>query len=74
VRGQPQPPRAPPPAARPRLATSPRPAPPPRRSEGGFFKAELKFPDDFPNSPPVMRFTTPMWHPNSERHKYTRPA
>jgi len=33
--------------------------------EGGFFKAELKFPEDFPNSPPDMRFLTPMWHPNS---------
>jgi hypothetical protein len=33
--------------------------------EGGFFKAELKFPEDFPNSPPEMKFVTPMWHPNS---------
>lgn len=32
--------------------------------EGGFFKAELRFPDDFPNSPPEMKFITPMWHPN----------
>ena len=34
--------------------------------EGGFFKAKLQFPEDFPNSPPVMRFTSQMWHPNSE--------
>ena len=34
-------------------------------SEGGFFKAELKFPDDFPNKPPTMKFISPMWHPNS---------
>merc|ERR1712019_25460 len=33
--------------------------------EGGWFKAELKFPAEFPNSPPVMKFTTPgFWHPN----------
>lgn len=34
--------------------------------EGGFFKAKLEFPADFPNSPPVMTFTSPMWHPNGE--------
>lgn len=32
--------------------------------EGGFFKAQLKFPQDFPNNPPEMKFVTPMWHPN----------
>ncbi|CDW72754.1 ubiquitin conjugating [Stylonychia lemnae] len=32
--------------------------------EGGFFKATLKFPSDYPNSPPEMRFVTKMWHPN----------
>jgi ubiquitin-conjugating enzyme E2 G1 len=32
--------------------------------EGGFFSAKLEFPQDFPNSPPVMTFLTPMWHPN----------
>jgi len=32
--------------------------------EGGFFNAILKFPKDFPNMPPEMRFITPMWHPN----------
>ena len=35
-------------------------------SEGGFFKARLSFPEDFPLNPPKMRFITPMWHPNSE--------
>ncbi len=39
------------------------------RSEGGFFKAEMKFPDDFPNSPPEMRFLSEMWHPNGEYAK-----
>ena len=32
--------------------------------EGGFFRAILTFPDDYPNSPPQMQFTTKMWHPN----------
>jgi ubiquitin-protein ligase len=34
-------------------------------SEGGFFKALLKFPEDFPNHPPEMVFTSAVWHPNS---------
>lgn len=32
--------------------------------EGGFFKAILKFPNDYPNNPPEMKFLTKMWHPN----------
>ena len=32
--------------------------------EGGFFKAILSFPLDYPNSPPTMKFTTKMFHPN----------
>ena len=32
--------------------------------EGGFFKARLVFPSDFPNMPPTMTFTSEMWHPN----------
>jgi len=32
--------------------------------EGGFFKARLSFPSEFPLLPPKMRFLTPMWHPN----------
>mmetsp|Transcript_8812 Transcript_8812/g.7787 ORF Transcript_8812/g.7787 Transcript_8812/m.7787 type:complete len:172 (+) Transcript_8812:19-534(+) len=32
--------------------------------EGGFFKALLKFPEDYPNNPPDMKFVTEMWHPN----------
>jgi len=32
--------------------------------EGGFFKARLTFPTEFPLLPPKMRFITPMWHPN----------
>ena len=34
-------------------------------SEGGFFRARLTFPPEFPDLPPKMRFITPMWHPNS---------
>ena len=32
--------------------------------EGGYFRAELKFPDDYPNNPPEMKFLSKMWHPN----------
>ncbi|KAL3757327.1 hypothetical protein ACHAWU_008488 [Discostella pseudostelligera] len=32
--------------------------------EGGFFKARLVFPKDFPNKPPTMTFQSEMWHPN----------
>jgi ubiquitin-conjugating enzyme E2 G1 len=31
---------------------------------GGFFRARLSFPEDYPHSPPKMRFETPIWHPN----------
>lgn len=32
--------------------------------EGGVFPAELKFPKDYPLSPPSMRFLGEVWHPN----------
>lgn len=32
--------------------------------DGGMFHATLTFPNDYPLSPPVMRFTTEIWHPN----------
>ncbi|XP_068090165.1 ubiquitin-conjugating enzyme E2 R1 isoform X2 [Hyperolius riggenbachi] len=32
--------------------------------EEGYFKAHLKFPIDYPYSPPTFRFLTKMWHPN----------
>lgn len=38
--------------------------PPDTLYEGGFFNAKLEFPPDFPNMPPVMTFTTQIWHPN----------
>lgn len=33
--------------------------------EGGLFPATLSFPNEYPNKPPEMKFTTPdFWHPN----------
>lgn len=38
--------------------------PPDTLYEGGFFNAVMKFPRDYPQSPPECRFTSEMWHPN----------
>ena len=38
--------------------------PPDTLFEGGYYKAILSFPDDYPNSPPKMKFTSKMFHPN----------
>lgn len=38
--------------------------PPKTLYEGGYFKAEMTFPTDYPYSPPQFRFLTEMWHPN----------
>lgn len=35
-------------------------------SEGGFFKAILTFPRDYPLKPPKMKFATEIWHPNGK--------
>ncbi|TPX70535.1 hypothetical protein CcCBS67573_g06472 [Chytriomyces confervae] len=32
--------------------------------EGGFFKAKLTFPTEYPLLPPKMKFTSDLWHPN----------
>jgi len=32
--------------------------------EGGFFKAHLIFPEDYPQKPPKMKFMSDFWHPN----------
>ncbi|KAL6581039.1 Ubiquitin-conjugating enzyme 13 [Orobanche minor] len=32
--------------------------------EGGFFNAIMTFPMNYPNSPPTVRFTSEIWHPN----------
>lgn len=34
--------------------------------EGGVFTATLSFPQEYPMLPPKMKFTCPMWHPNSK--------
>ncbi|KAF1981361.1 ubiquitin-conjugating enzyme [Aulographum hederae CBS 113979] len=31
---------------------------------GGFFRARLVFPPDYPSSPPSLTFMTPVFHPN----------
>uniref|UniRef100_A0A2K6FRS8 UBC core domain-containing protein n=1 Tax=Propithecus coquereli TaxID=379532 RepID=A0A2K6FRS8_PROCO len=38
--------------------------PPNTYYKGAYFKARLKFPIDYPYSPPAFRFLTKMWHPN----------
>ena len=38
--------------------------PPDTLYEGGFFKALMEFPKTYPNMPPTLTFTTPIWHPN----------
>ncbi|KAG2391807.1 hypothetical protein C9374_013292 [Naegleria lovaniensis] len=38
--------------------------PPETLYEGGMFRAIMTFPEDYPNSPPKLQFTTPIWHPN----------
>ncbi|KAH7824632.1 putative ubiquitin-conjugating enzyme E2 T [Monocercomonoides exilis] len=32
--------------------------------EGGRFQINMKFPETYPFSPPVVRFLTPIYHPN----------
>jgi len=38
--------------------------PPGTLYEGGYFKAVLRFPGDYPFSPPTFRFISRVWHPN----------
>ncbi|KAK3407621.1 hypothetical protein EUGRSUZ_J00032 [Eucalyptus grandis] len=38
--------------------------PPDTLYEGGFFSAIMSFPPNYPVSPPTVRFTSEMWHPN----------
>lgn len=38
--------------------------PPSTLYEGGYFKAGMKFPHDYPYSPPSVKFLTKVWHPN----------
>lgn len=43
-------------------------------SEGGFFKAYLTFPYDYPLRPPKMKFITEIWHPNGKQVIASQPA
>jgi ubiquitin-conjugating enzyme E2 G1 len=36
-------------------------------SEGGFFKAHLTFPIEYPLKPPKMKFISEIWHSNSKQ-------
>ncbi|CAG8485815.1 13661_t:CDS:2 [Ambispora gerdemannii] len=38
--------------------------PPDTLYEGGFFKARMTFPKEYPLMPPTLKFITEMWHPN----------
>jgi len=38
--------------------------PPETLYEGGYFKANLKFPKEYPMKPPKMKFISKIWHPN----------
>ncbi|KAB7498237.1 Ubiquitin-conjugating enzyme E2 G1 [Armadillidium nasatum] len=42
--------------------------PPDTLYEGGFFKAHLIFPKEYPLRPPKMKFITDIWHPNIEKN------
>lgn len=35
-------------------------------SLGGFFRARLTFPIEYPHMPPKMKFESPLFHPNSK--------
>jgi ubiquitin-conjugating enzyme E2 G1 len=41
--------------------------PPDTYFEGGFFKAHLTFPKEYPHKPPKMKFITEIWHPNIDK-------
>ena len=41
--------------------------PPDTVYEGGFFKAHLTFPKEYPNRPPKMKMISEMWHPKSNK-------
>lgn len=38
--------------------------PPDTPYEGGYFKAHMTFPKDYPLRPPTMKFVSDIWHPN----------
>ena len=40
------------------------PGPPDTPYEGGSYEVDIKIPPEYPFRPPIMRFTTKLWHPN----------
>jgi len=42
--------------------------PPDTLYEGGFFKAHITFPKEYPQRPPKMKFISDIWHPNVEKN------
>uniref|UniRef100_A0A0E0CA32 E2 ubiquitin-conjugating enzyme n=1 Tax=Oryza meridionalis TaxID=40149 RepID=A0A0E0CA32_9ORYZ len=42
--------------------------PPDTLYDGGYFNAIMSFPQNYPNSPPTVRFTSEMWHPNAQHN------
>lgn len=37
--------------------------------EGGTFKVTVTIPDTYPFEPPLLKFTTPVYHPNIDKGK-----
>jgi ubiquitin-conjugating enzyme E2 D/E len=35
--------------------------------ENGIFKVQIRFPEDYPFSPPKIKFMTPLYHPNVDK-------
>jgi len=40
------------------------PGPPDTPYEGGTYVVDIKIPNEYPFRPPIIRFTTKLWHPN----------
>ncbi|XP_067935099.1 ubiquitin-conjugating enzyme E2 G1-like [Watersipora subatra] len=42
--------------------------PPDTNYEGGYFKAHLIFPKEYPDRPPKLTFVSEIWHPNIDKN------